>query len=81
MQVEDHAKVYLVIEDGRWTVDPVSDDGYPLDGLEDGAQCIATAPDEADHGRRCDHVDDLPDLPTARELYDLLGELFARRDT
>lgn len=71
--VEDHAKVYLRLEDGRWQID-MGSDSDPLDGMEEGPQCVNGS--GGDHGRRCDAVGDTPDLPSLAELCDLLRAHF-----
>lgn len=42
-RIENHVKVYLHLEETaagpRWVVSPVTVDGYPLDGVEDGNYC------------------------------------------
>ena len=42
-RIENHVKVYLHLEETtagpRWVVSPVTVDGYPLDGVEDGHYC------------------------------------------
>jgi len=70
--IEEHVKVYLVRRGDRWVIDPVSDDGYPLDGLEGGPCC------NVGHGCDLAHPDDSPALPTMRQLLDLMQDHYLR---
>jgi hypothetical protein len=71
--LEDHAKVYLRLVEGRWEIDPVTLDGSPLDGLEDGPECSDA---DTQHRRHdCPLVGDrVPPLPTARQLFCMLAD-------
>lgn len=73
--VEDHVKVYLRLEDGKWEIDVTSDDGFPLDGLEDGAQCIGVETGAGDLracSRACQVARGAPALPTLPELAEMI---------
>lgn len=81
--IETHAKVYLTLdESGDWFVDPVTCDGYPLDGLDDGpfhapADCAV---------EDCSFIGNPEvlfgwktlDTPTAEELFVLLGRALGK---
>lgn len=81
--IENHAKVYLRREPGgAWTVDPVTLDGYELDGAEEGDydDYFDVKPDDVIDGEipgsvilagRADW--NTEPLPTGRELLDLMA--------
>lgn len=78
-RIENHAKVYLHLEEtsagSRWVVSPVTVDGYPLDGVEDGNYCDYEGhPPGArpDWDRQHLLAKDLT-LPTAAELLPILA--------
>ncbi len=78
-RIENHVKVYLHLEETaaglRWVVSPVTVDGYPLDGVEDGNYCDYEGhPPGArpDWDRQHLLAKDLS-LPTAAELLPLLA--------
>jgi hypothetical protein len=78
-RIENHVKVYLHLEEtgtgARWVVSPVTVDGYPLDGVEDGHYCDyeghppGARPDWDRQHREAAEVH----LPTAEELLPLLA--------
>lgn len=79
--IEESAKVYLELVDGKWAIDPLTLDGAALDGLEDGPWCDywphrAEIPgDEAEAKEKCLLlVNAAPPLPNAEELFFLLAE-------
>lgn len=80
--IEERAVVYLHLVDGKWEVDSPSNDGYPLEGYDDGAlheecPCMYLEPrndaliDEGNALAR--KYQDLPDGPTLPELHRLIG--------
>lgn len=78
-RIENHVKVYLHLEETaagpRWAVSPVTVDGYPLDGVEDGHYCDYEGhPPGArpDWDRQHLLAKDLS-LPTAAELLPILA--------
>ncbi|GAB7007703.1 hypothetical protein JCM18899A_51780 [Nocardioides sp. AN3] len=78
-RIENHVKVYLHLEETpagpRWVVSPVTVDGYPLDGVEDGNYCDYEGhPPGArpDWDRQHRLAKDLS-LPTAAELLPILA--------
>lgn len=78
-RIENHVKVYLHIEETaagpRWLVSPVTVDGYPLAGVEDGNYCDYEGhPPGARPGWHRQHrvARDLY-LPTAAELLPILA--------
>ncbi|MDR7254934.1 hypothetical protein J2X46_003936 [Nocardioides sp. BE266] len=78
-RIENHVKVYLHLEETaagpRWVVSPVTVDGYPLDGVEDGNYCDYEGhPPGArpDWDRQHRLAKDLY-LPTAAELLPILA--------
>ena len=78
-RIENHVKVYLHLEETatgpRWVVSPVTVDGYPLDGVEDGNYCDYEGhPPGARPDWDCQHrlAKDLS-LPTAAELLPILA--------
>lgn len=78
-RVEEHAKVYLrLADDGtRWEIDPITFDGFPLDGLKNGP-----TPTESDcectDRKQCwevhNHAAFSVPLPTGAELFTMLTE-------
>lgn len=93
--IEERAVVWLRLSlDGKsWEIDSPSDDGYPLEGYDDGA--VHDACDYCDelfqdkdpradeiHREGADLADDyqrLPDIPTLAELYTLIGDYLGER--
>jgi len=78
-RIENHVKVYLHLEETatgpRWAVSPVTVDGYPLDGVEDGNYCDYEGhPPGArpDWDRQHRLAKDLS-LPTAAQLLPILA--------
>ncbi|HCB07812.1 MAG TPA: hypothetical protein PLZ93_05120 [Nocardioides sp.] len=78
-RIENHVKVYLHLEETaaglEWVVSPVTIDGYPLDGVEDGNYCDYEGhPPGArpDWDRQHQMAKDLH-LPTAAELLPILA--------
>jgi hypothetical protein len=78
-RIENHVKVYLHLEETAvglgWVVSPVTVDGYPLDGVEDGNYCDyeghppGARPDWDRQHRMAKDVY----LPTAAELLPILA--------
>jgi hypothetical protein len=71
--IEEHVKVYLVLENGQWAIDHTTLDGHALDGLPDGAECRL-------HGQDCEVLRrmTIPVLPngadTARLFMEQIGD-------
>lgn len=80
-KIEEHAKVYLVLSaDGtHWELDPIIDDGWPLDGLTDGptpksSDCECSDREECwkSHNYASYNVP----LPNAKQLYKMLKAFY-----
>lgn len=81
--IQQHVKVYLTLkEDGSgWELDPVNDDGFPLDGLKSGptpteSDCDCTKPRECveSHNWAGKYVE----LPNGKELFAMLVEFYTK---
>lgn len=83
--IEQRAVVYLVLgPDGTWQIDYPTDDGYPLEGYDNGAineQCPNDEDEDGDHDTvECEAVRDAANhvhLPDAKQLRDLLVKRLA----
>lgn len=77
-KIEEHVKVYLRLSDdgSRWVIDPITFDGFPLDGLKNGPTPTESDCECADR-KACweahNHAAYVP-LPTGKELFDLMAE-------
>lgn len=78
-RVEERSVVYLRLdENAQWTIDSPTDDGYPLEGYDDGPlneACEGEDEDDEHDEDECDAVRAAAqeiELPDARELRDLL---------
>lgn len=83
-RIETDVKVYLVLEDGRWEIDPVNDQGDSLDtsSYVEGAQAQCGNWDEA-CGGGCDEAAAnaamTVDRPTLPELLDMLRAFYGEK--
>lgn len=75
--IEERSIVWLRLEEGKWVIDSPSDDGYPLEGYDDGPlneACECESPEgECDAVR--DAAAEIP-TPTLHELFLLLKEYY-----
>lgn len=77
-KIEEHVKVYLrLADDGTgWVIDPITFDGFPLDGLKIGPTPTESDCECADR-RHCweahNYASHVP-LPTGEELFNLMAE-------
>jgi hypothetical protein len=76
--IEERAVVYLHLCNGKWAIDSPSNDGYSLEGYDDGAlheECVCMSDDTLKAEGDAEASDEsLPPLPTLPEPHALIGE-------
>ena len=81
-RIEADPKVYLLLDENRqWMVDYITADGYPLDPAGEHAYHVARdCVDGCEDHRSVEEIagGTLPDLPTAEQLFRLLGRALGK---
>lgn len=81
--IEEHVKVYLRLnaEGTAWEIDPINDDGFPLDGLNNGPQ-PKESDCECENKQQCweahNHAAYNVERPTGKELFDMMAQYYAQ---